>query len=156
MESTGRLTTKDRARSWAKLGRVSSATTPEQRLELGRQKRHRNHFHLSDGQSGCRLRPRVPPGRAGMSPEDTPRGVGSGRDRSHRTHRRGAQRREGEAPLQPPIQGHLCFSRTDYRSEVPTTPSSGWIHLLERLTEFGKPVYLLDRGFIIRDIKGYE
>ena len=45
---------------------------------------------------------------------------------------------------------HLCFSPSGYRLEVPTTPSLGSAHLLERLTEPTETVYLLDYWFTIK------
>ena len=38
---------------------------------------------------------------------------------------------------------HLCFWPTGHRLEVPRTPSSGSINLLERLTELRETLYLL-------------
>ena len=45
---------------------------------------------------------------------------------------------------------HLCFWPTGYKSEVPKTPSSGLINLLEQLTELRETFYLLDHQFIIQ------
>ena len=44
----------------------------------------------------------------------------------------------------------LVLLITDYKLKVPTTPSSGSIHLLEGLTELRKSVYLLDYWFIVK------
>ena len=45
---------------------------------------------------------------------------------------------------------------TGYKLEVPTTPSSVSINLLEQLTEFGKIFYLLDYQFIIEEYIKYS
>ena len=44
----------------------------------------------------------------------------------------------------------LVLLITDYKLKVPTTPSSGSIHLLEGLAELRKSVYLLDYWFIVK------
>ena len=48
---------------------------------------------------------------------------------------------------------YLYFWLTGYKSEVPMTPSLGWMELLEQLIELKKPIYSLTYQFITKDIK---
>lgn len=59
-------------------------------------------------------------------------------------------------PLERPISNlgcHMYYCSTGYRLEVPMTPSSGFINLLEWLTDCRETFYSLDYQFIV---KGYN
>ena len=48
---------------------------------------------------------------------------------------------------------YLCFWPTGCKSEVPTTPSVGSLHLLEQLIDLRKPVHSLATGLLQRILK---
>ena len=50
---------------------------------------------------------------------------------------------------------HLCCWPSGVRSEAPTAPS-GWMDLLEQLTELRRPVYLLNSRRVTKDVEGHR